>query len=129
VNISSFLNVRWIIAAVVALVVAGSVYGFAASNTVAASGAGDGAGAISGYTIGSVTYVLNSTDPANLDSVGFSVTPAGSNPQPTTVKVQLVTSGTWYSAAFVSGTAWTVDVSSASVTAASVNNLRVVAAQ
>ncbi len=128
-SIPSFLNVRWILAATFALIIAGAAYGFAASNTVSASGAGDGAGTISGYTVSNITYVLNSTNPANLDSVNFDVTPAGTNPQPATVKVQVVTSGTWYSASFVSGTGWTVDLSSSSVTASSVNNLRVVAAQ
>jgi len=117
--------------AAVALILAVSAYGFAAANTVATSGAGDGSATISGYSIGGIAYTLNGTDPSTIDSVDFTVTPAGTNPQPSTVKVQLVTGGTWYDAAHGSGTAWSVDLTSASpaVTAASVDNLRVVAAQ
>ena len=128
-SIFSILRPRMIIMGAVALILAVSTYGFAAANTVATSGAGDGNAAISGYTIGGIAYTLNATDPSTLDGVAFTVTPAGTNPQPTTVKIQLTTGGTWYSATHGTGTAWSVDLTSASVTAVSIDNLRVVAAQ
>jgi hypothetical protein len=128
-NIAALIRPRFLLATALVLVLTTTVYGFAATNTVATSGAGDGNAVISGYTIDDITYVLNSTNPANLDSVSFSVTPTGTNPQPATVRVQVVTSGTWYSATLDSGTTWKVDLSSANVSAAAVNNLRVVAAQ
>ncbi|KAB8142911.1 hypothetical protein F8S13_11705 [Chloroflexia bacterium SDU3-3] len=128
-NVSSFLNIRWVLGALFALILAGTAYGFAASNTVPTSGAGDGAGAISGYTVGGITYVLNATDPSLIDTVDFTITPAGTNSQPTTVKVQVIAGGTWYTATHGSGTAWSLDLSSANVTALSVDSLRVVAAQ
>jgi len=131
VSIAPILRPRVLIAFALALVLATAAYGFAANNTVSTSGAGDGNAAISGYTIGGVAYVLNSTTPTDIDTVNFTVTPAGTNPQPSTVQVQLTTGGTWYPATHGSGTAWSVDLTSASpvVTAASVDNLRVVAAQ
>jgi hypothetical protein len=46
--ISSVLRVRFIAAAALALVLATAAYGFAAGNTVPASKAGAGEGAISG---------------------------------------------------------------------------------
>ena len=128
-SIAPILRPRILVMFALSLILAVSAYGFAAANTVATSGAGDGNAAISGYTIGGIAYTLNSTDPSTIDTVNFTVTPAGSNPQPSTVQVQLVTSGTWYPAVHGTGTAWSVDLTSASVTAASVNNLRVVAAQ
>jgi hypothetical protein len=127
--ISSILRVRTIVAVVAALIVAVTAYGFAASNTVPDTNAGDGEGTISGYTVSNVTYTLNSTDPSLLDSVSMTITPDNGGTAPTTVKVQLVNGGTWYDADG-SGTSWSVDLSAVtpSVTAASVDNLRVVAA-
>jgi hypothetical protein len=67
-----------------------------AANTVPASKAGDGSGAISGYTVSAVHYNLNATNPQNIDSVTFtldSAPVAGS-----TVKIKLVAAGsTWFS--------------------------------
>src|SRR5215218_3793842 len=80
------------------LILSAVAYGFAAANTVPASGAGDGAGAITGYTISAVKYTLNATTPANIDSVSFTVTPGGAAGAPTTVKAKLVSSSGTYSA-------------------------------
>jgi hypothetical protein len=67
-----------------------------AANTVPASKAGDGSGAISGYTVSAVHYNLNATNPQSIDSVTFtldSAPVAGS-----TVKIKLVAAGsTWFS--------------------------------
>jgi hypothetical protein len=130
-SIAPILRPRILVMFALALILAVSAYGFAAANTVSTSGAGDGNAAISGYTIGGIAYTLNSTTPSTIDTVDFTVTPTGSNPQPTNVQVQVVTGGTWFPAVHGSGTAWSVDLTSASpaVTAAGVDNLRVVAAQ
>lgn len=128
-SILPFRSVRWILATVFALVLVGSAYGFAASNTVPTSGAGDGAGTISGYTIGGVSYVLNSTDPSKIDKVNLTVTPSGTNPQPNTLKAQVVSNGSWYTGTRGTGTAWSIDLSAANVSVLSADNLRIVAAQ
>jgi hypothetical protein len=80
--------------AAVAGVMAVSGYAFTASNTVPGSKAGDGAGAITGYTVSSVDYTLNATDPGAMDAVAFtlSATPSAS----ATIKVQVVDGGAWY---------------------------------
>ena len=44
--------------------------------------AGDGLGTISGYNITSVHYTLNGTNPANISTVAFTISPA-SAPQST----------------------------------------------
>ena len=107
------------------LVVAGALatatYAFTASNTVPASKAGDGSGAISGYTVSNVAYTLNATNPANLDSVAFALDSAAG-----TVKVKLVAAGsTWYSCTNPSGNNWTCATTGATVQSA--DQLQVVA--
>jgi hypothetical protein len=123
VNILSILRPRTIVAVGLALIVGSSAYGFAASNTVPTSKAGDGAGAVSGYTASAITYVLEATDSSMIDTVTFTLDAAASQ-----VEVQLVSGGTWYTADNGgSGNVWTVDPAAGSVTATSVNTLRVVA--
>jgi hypothetical protein len=78
------------------LVVLGIVtYAFTAANTVPATKAGDGSGAITGYVITNVSYTLNGTDPSMIDAVTFdldSVPPPGS-----TIKIQLDSvAADWY---------------------------------
>ena len=109
------------------LILSAVAYGFAAANTVPASGAGDGAGAITGYTISAVKYTLNATTPANIDSVSFTLTPVGAAGAPTTVKAKLITSSTTYSACTLATTIWTCNVTG--VTALAADELRVIAAQ
>ncbi|MBC8503859.1 MAG: hypothetical protein ISR58_17345 [Anaerolineales bacterium] len=54
-----------------ALVMAAVTYGFAASNTVPAHKAGDGLGAVTGFTVSNIEYDLNATTPSNVDAVEF----------------------------------------------------------
>jgi len=85
-------------------IVAVTVSGFAAANTVPASKAGDGAGAITGYvvTAASVDYTLNAADPRNIDQVVFDL---DSNPVASSqIRIKLVSGGvTWYSCTWVAG--------------------------
>jgi hypothetical protein len=69
------MPVKIIVAAIVILAVAGGAYAFTASNTVPATTAGAGSGVVSGYTITNIHYVLDTTTPANIDSMTFSVSP------------------------------------------------------
>ena len=61
---------------IVVLAVGGAAYAFTASNTVPATTAGAGSGAVSGYTVTSLHYTLNSTTPVNIDSLTFTISPA-----------------------------------------------------
>ena len=114
----------WAVATTVAL--AAGAYAYTNSNTVGASQAGDGSGAITGYVISSVKYNLNASNPSNIDSVTFSLdsTPAAGS----TLKAQLAPAGSWYSCTNV-GTAVTCPVTSPQATVAAATNLRVVIAQ
>ena len=107
------------IAAVMGL--AGSA--FTAANTLPAdTQAGDGARAITGYAVSDVHYVLNATNPENIDSVTFNVDTAP--PTGATMKIKLVAAGsTWYTCTNVT-TALTCTTTGATV--AGSDNLRVV---
>lgn len=58
-------------------VVAGAIgvggFAFTAANTVPATKAGDGSGAVTGYVVSTVDYGLNVTNPSNIDSVTFNL--------------------------------------------------------
>jgi hypothetical protein len=120
------MRLLWV--GLLALVAATSAYGLAAANVVPQSGAGDGGAAISGYTVGGVTYTLDPSTPSNIINVTFAITPTGGAVAPTTVKAALVNpSPVWYSCS-KSGSVWICTVSPA-LGAQYANLLRVVAAQ
>jgi hypothetical protein len=105
-----------------AVAVMAAAYGFAATNTVPDTRAGDGAGNINGYTVSNVTYTLNASNPQQLDRVEFDLNAAAG-----TVKVRLQTTGSWYDCTNTSGNHWRCDTPGQGVQPA--NELRVVAVQ
>jgi len=117
-------HVRRLAVVAVFAVIAVATLGFAASNTVPTSKAGDGNNTISGYTVSAVHYNLNASNPQNIDSVSFtldSAPVAGS-----TVKVKLVASGsTWYSCTMTGAAA---TCTSGGATVATADELSVVVA-
>jgi hypothetical protein len=68
-------KVSVLVGIVIALAVAGGAYAFTASNTVPATTAGAGSGVVSGYTVTNLHYTLNTTTPANIDSLTFVISP------------------------------------------------------
>ena len=115
-------RIRLIVVLVVVLLSAIGAYAFTASNTVPATQAGAGSGAITGYTISSVAYTLNS-DPTKIDAVTFAISPASAG----TVKAQLVTGGTWYDCANSSGSVSCDTTVGTQATVAPANSLSIVA--
>jgi len=115
-------NFKILFVVFVVLAISVTAYAFAASNTVPDTLAGDGVGTVSGYTVTSVAYTLNATDPSTLDSVAFDVGATA-----TTVKVQLVaTTGSWYACTLGTGTTWSCTTTGLDVS--TIDQLRVVAA-
>ena len=99
-KIRRILSIRRVALVLGILLVAVAAYGFAATNTVPPTGAGDGVGTISGYTVSAVTYdVDGDSDPSTLENVLFTLAADGaSDVLPTTVEIQLIaTAGLWYS--------------------------------
>lgn len=98
--------------------------GFTASLGLAGSGAGDGAGAVSGFTVSDVDYVLGD-DPSALDAVAFTLDPAAAGAE---IQVRLLSdAGAWYPCS-TDGAAVRCDTSSPPVALAEIDELRVVAA-
>lgn len=107
-------------AAVLALV----TYAFTASNVVPGTKAGKGEGAISGYTVSGVAYTLSASNPANIDSIAFTLDSAA-----TTVRAKLVAASATYTTCSVSGgTSVTCDFSP-DVAVLSADELSVVSVQ
>lgn len=81
------------------------VNGFAAANTVPESGAGEGSGTVSGYTISNISYTL-AVDPRLLESVRFDVNPtAGAGPA-STVRISVNNGTSWLACSDGGGGAW-----------------------
>ena len=124
------LQVLRVVAIALFTIVVGSAgYAFAASNSGLAGPGGDGAGAISGYSIGNVSYALNTLDPTRIDAVSFDIDADGVVPS---VKVKLISSSeTWHDCAVstAQSPARATCTMQSPVAVAAVNEVRVVAAQ
>lgn len=107
---------------VVAIALALGAYAFTATNTVPGTSAGSGSGAISGYTVSSVQYVLNATTPSDIDSMTFTL-----NASATTVKARIVAASTTYTSCSVSGGVNVTCDFSPDVSVASADQLSVIA--
>jgi ABC-type glycerol-3-phosphate transport system substrate-binding protein len=67
---------------------------YTAANTVPTTVAGSGSGTVSGYTISSIIYNVNASNPNNVDSITFSYSP--STPDPTRARVSGDGGTTWF---------------------------------
>ena len=105
-------------------------YALTASNTVPDSQAGQGAQTISGYTVASVTYTLNSTDASQISAVTFDLTPVSGGGVATTVKARLTSAAAYSSCSRPDATNFPTRWScNAADTARNAANLDVVAVQ
>jgi len=131
------INRRTFIAALVLLLIMSVAYAFAAANVVPTSGAGDGAGAISGYTITGIDYLVTdggNTDPSTIDRVTFSLADTADGitvGQPRDVQISLTAGATAFSSCSLTGVGpWSAScpiTGGASVLAA--DELRVIAVE
>lgn len=115
-------RLRYLLVAILAVLVAVGAYAFTATNTVGNSAVGSGSQTISGYDITNISYHLNATDPSKLDSVTFAMTPTTA----TVVKIRLTAAGSWYTCANSAGSV-TCDTTSPQADPASPDSLTVVA--
>lgn len=108
---------------IAAFALATVAYAYAASNTFDSIPlAGDGSGTISGYNVSSVTYTLDSNNPASITAVAFDLDAAA-----TTVRVGLVDGGSLFNCSTGGGNHWTCAITGVTVNAA--DELTVIAAQ
>lgn len=105
--------------AIVVFTISTVAYAFAAANTVPDTYAGDGSGAISGYTVSNIQYNLVVADPSTIDSVDFDLDAAAGQ-----ASVSFDNGLTWTACTNPGGMSWNCDVNVTVLPAAS---LRVVA--
>jgi hypothetical protein len=124
-----FRNFKVLLIALIIFAVAGSAYAFAAANTVPDSAAGYKASVVSGYTVTSIAYDLDATDPTLVDAITFDIAPSSGTVVAAIVKLQTATSGAWTDCSLVAGTApsMTVTCTYGSLQLADVTALNVVA--
>ena len=116
-----------LVAGLISTVVGISTFAYAAANTTPTSKVGDGAAAISGYTITAVSYTLNGADPTDIDQVAFTLSSAP--PGVPVIKAKLVSAGAdWYTCANVAADV-PCDTTAPQAMAATANELRVVVSQ
>lgn len=104
-----------------------AVYAFAAANSVPESGAGDGSGVVSGYTVSNISYTPNAGNPSTLDSVSFSLAPTAGAGAPTVVRASVDAGTTWSAACTLATGTWTCNLGGAAI--APITSLRIIATQ
>ena len=118
---------------VIALGIAGGAYAFTASNTVPNTTVGAGAGSVSGYTVSNMHYTLNTSTPANIDSLTFTISPVvpSTSSGKVVIAAALSTGGpTNYTCSTdTAGASVTCPTTSPQLTAALLTGVTVVAAQ
>lgn len=105
-------------------------YGYAATNVVTESGAGDGSGDISGYTITNIDYNLLASDPTKVESVSLDVTATAGAAAPDDVRITVDAGTTWITCTGPATNTWTcafTALSEPSVT--TISTLQVVAVE
>ena len=96
---------KYVLIALVLVIILGAAFALAAANTIPASTAGSGTSTVSGYTVSNIAYDLDATDPSIVDAITFSISPDVGSDKALTVFVQTETIiGTWTACTLVDGT-------------------------
>jgi hypothetical protein len=122
-------NVKILLLALAVLVASGGFYAFAAANTIPDSAAGYAAKVVPGYTVSSIVYDLDATDPTIVDEITFSISPSSGTVVAAIVKLQTAAAGAWTDCTLVAGVAPAMSVTCTygALTLASVTALNIVA--
>jgi hypothetical protein len=84
-----------------------SLYAFAAANSVPESGAGDGSGTVSGYTVTNVSWAVDPSDRDEVDDVSFDVAPTGGAGAADEVYASIDAGSNWVTCTGPVGSTWT----------------------
>jgi len=129
-TISKILQPKYIAIAFIILTLGVIAYGYAAANVVPESGAGDGTGTVSGYTVSNIDYVLLSTDPTKVESVALDVAATSGAGEPSEVQITVDSGTTWISCTGPVTNTWTCAFTALSEPSVSaIESLQVVAAE
>ena len=118
-------NFRTTTVILLALILSAVAFGFAAANSVPETGAGDGAGDISGYDITAIQYTLLGSDPSKVSSVSFTVSPTAGAAAAGTVEITIDGGTNWVSCA----PSWTCTFASPEPTVLAAASMQVVATE
>ena len=128
--LSKMFNPRKLTLILTSMVLAVAVYGFAAANVVPESGAGDGSGTVSGYTITNIDYTLLASDPTKVDSLTLDAAPTAGAGAATDVRITVDAGSTWITCSGPVTNTWTCNFAALSEPSVSaITNLQVVAAE
>ena len=129
-TISKIMQPKYIAIAFIILTLGVIAYGYAAANVVPESGAGDGSGTVSGYTISNIDYALLSSDPSKVASVSFDVDATSGASDPNDVQVTVDSGTTWTACTGPVESTWTCTFTASSEPSVSaIEELQVVAAE
>lgn len=129
-SIVKVLKPKYIAIALVIFALAVVAFGYAAANVVPESGAGEGVGTVSGYTIANIDYTLLTTDPTKISSVSFDVTPTSTAETPDDVKISVDAGTTWISCTGPTTNSWACAFATGSEPdVTTITSMQVVAAQ
>lgn len=120
-----------VITIILAIAILGAAaYGFAAANIVPETGAGEGSGAISGYTITNINYTLLASDPTKIESVSMDIAATAGAGVASDVRISVDAGTTWISCTGPVTNTWTCSFGVGSEPLVSaMSNLQVVAAE
>lgn len=129
-TISKILQPKYLAIAFIILTLGVIAYGYAAANVVPESGAGDGSGTVSGYTISNIDYTLLTSDPSKVTSVSFDVASTGGAGVPNDVQITVDSGTTWVACTGPETNTWTCTFTvSAEPSVTAIESLQVVAAE
>jgi hypothetical protein len=129
-TISKILQPKYIAIALIILTLGIVAYGYAAANVVPESGAGDGTGTVSGYTVSNINYTLLETDPTKVASVALDVAATSGAGAPNEVQISVDSGTTWVACTGPATNTWTCAFTASSEPSVSaIEGLQVVAAE
>ena len=129
-TISKILQPKYIAIALIILTLGIVAYGYAAANVVPESGAGDGTGTVSGYTVSNINYTLLETNPTKVASVALDVAATSGAGVPNKVQISVDSGTTWVTCTGPATNTWTCAFTASSEPSVSaIEGLQVVAAE
>ena len=129
-SIKNIFRPRVLTAIALILLLAVVAFGYAAANIVPETGAGDGTGTVSGYTITNIGYTLLTSDPSKVDELTLDVAATTGAGDATDVRITVDGGTSWVTCTGPATNTWTcafVALSEPSVSA--IVNLQVVAVE
>lgn len=129
-SLKKLFRPRILAVSIIILVLAVAAFGYAAANVVPESGAGDGTGTVSGYTITNIAYTLLASDPSKVQLLTLDVAATTGAGVATDVRITVDAGATWITCTGPVVNTWTCTFTALSEPSVSaISNLQVVAVE